>query len=73
MYDNHLKIKNNAILKDNVLSNEQKNKLIDENNKSRKYVMFAMMAAIVGGMVMYSQKKEGQYGGGYSLYNFMLY
>ena len=73
MYDNHLKTRNNIVLKDNILSDEQKNKIINENNKSRKYVMFAMMGIIVGGMILYSKKKEGQYGGGFSLYNFMLY
>ena len=74
LYENHLKSKNIQILNDKILSDEQKNKIKEKNNKNNQYVMFGMMAIIVGGMVMYSNKKEGQYGGGqYSLTKFLLY
>lgn len=73
MYDTHLKHENKKILNDNVLSEEIKNTLITRNNERSKYIMFSIMGLIVVSMFLYSNKKEGQYGGGYSLFNFLLY
>ena len=74
MYGNYLKNLNKKIQLDNILSEEKKNILINENLKIDKYIMFTIMILIVGGMFMYSEKKEVQYGGGrYSLVNFLLY
>lgn len=73
LYENHIKMKNNEIEKDKVLTIEQKYKLTEENNSKHKYLMTGMLALIIGGMFLYSQKKEGQYGGGYSIINFLLY
>lgn len=73
MYDNHIKAKNKKILKDNILSEDIKNHLLTQNHESGNYAMFSIMALIVGGMFMYSEKKEVQHGGGYSFVNFLLY
>ncbi len=73
MYDNYLKMENKKTLKDNILSDDIKNSLITKNTEKSYYVMFSVMALIVGGMFMYSEKKEVQYGGGYSIVNFLLY
>lgn len=74
LYESHLKAKNNEAIKDKVLTQEQKNDIIEKNNAKHNYLMLGMMTLIVGGMMMYSQKKEVQYGGGkYKLINFLLY
>lgn len=73
LYDNSLKTQNKKILSDKILTDDQKQDIIINNNIKSKCVMFGMMALIVGGMIMYSNKKEGQYGGGFSLVNFLLY
>lgn len=73
MYDNYLKAENKKILDDKILSVEMKNSIVTKNLERSTYIMFSIMALIVGGMFMYSNKKEGQYGGGYSFINFLLY
>lgn len=73
MYDNYLVQQNKKILTDNVMSDDMKNILVTRNNERSHYMMFSIMAFIVAGMFMYSGKKEVQYGGGYSLVNFLLY
>ncbi len=73
IYDNHLKNDNKKILDDRILNEDIKNSLIIRNKERSQYVMFSIMTLIICGMFMYSNKKEVQYGGGYSLFNFLLY
>lgn len=73
IYDNHLKNDNKRIFEDKILNEDIKNFLILRNNERSQYVMFSLMALIVCGMFMYSDKKEVQYGGSYSFVNFLLY
>lgn len=73
LYENNVKIKTNKIKEDKVLSDDQKFIMIDKQYTKQKYLMGGMMVAIIVGMFMYSQKKEVQYGGGYSLTHFLLY
>lgn len=73
IYTNYIKYENKKIESDNILSEDAKYHLINNNLKKDNYLMFGLMALIVGGMFMYSDKKEVQYGGGYSVINFLLY
>jgi len=73
MYDNYLKMENKKTLKDSALSDDIKNSIITRNSERSYYAMFSIMALIIGGMFMYSGKKEVQYGGGYNIVNFLLY
>jgi len=48
--------------------NERKN-----NEKYYQYIPIIIFLSTVIGTVLYSNKKEGQYGGGYDLMNFLIY
>ena len=73
LYQNSLKIKENEITIDKILDEEQKIILKNKNNKKQMYAVIGVMSAILLGVYFYSNKKEVQYGGGYSLVNFLLY
>lgn len=74
MYGNYLSNENKKIKNDNILTREEKDFLINKNLQKDTYIMFILMACIVGGMFIYSNKKEIQYGGGkYNFVNFLLY
>ncbi len=51
---------------ENSLSNE-------ENKKSRRNIFIGVVTITVLGTLIYNCKKEGQYGGGYNILNYLLY
>jgi uncharacterized membrane protein len=73
LYENSTKQKNNLIDSDKVLTSEEKNKIKSNNSTYSNAFIVCIMFVTVFGAVMYSNKKEVQYGGGYSLLNFLLY
>lgn len=73
LYENSLKVKDNKTDEDKVLSEEEKNIIKNKNSDKNMYVVIGALSAILFGVYMYSNKKEVQYGGGYSLVNFLLY
>jgi small-conductance mechanosensitive channel len=58
---------------DKNLSNGEKNQIQKKNKQSYIFIIVAIILISMGGTLLYSNKKEGQYGGGYSLTNFLLY
>lgn len=70
--NNKIKQKNTNIVNDKILSNDEKIVLLQKNDKNILYFVFIFIITITG-TYMYSNKKEIQYGGGYSLINFLLY
>lgn len=68
----------NNLTKDNNLENdknvsEQEKESIQKNNKSSYvYITLAIIGAVICGNLLYSDKKETQYGGGYSLTKFLF-
>jgi arginine/lysine/ornithine decarboxylase len=73
IYDSKTKKENNQIEDDKNITDHMKDSLIAQNDKNGKYVMFGIMGIIVSFMLLYSNKKEVQHGGGYSAVNFLLY
>lgn len=73
LYENNIKLEENKIKDDVILDENKKIILMKKQYENHKYLMGFIMIMIVIGMFMYSQKKEGQYGGGYSLSHFLLY
>lgn len=71
-YENTLKIKENEMKDDKVLSEDEKNNLLSSQSKYRLCFIGAVVVMTVVGTCLYSNKKEIQYGGGYSIYNFMI-
>lgn len=73
LYQNIIKNKNDKIKIDKYLKDEDKEKIEKDEKWKYIYIMIAIILFTLGGTVLYSNKKEGQYGGGYSLMNFLLY
>lgn len=73
LYQNIIKNKSEKIKNDKYLGEEDKDRLEKEEKSKYIYAMVAIISFTIGGTVLYSNKKEGQYGGGYSLANFLLY
>jgi uncharacterized membrane protein len=73
LYENSTKQKNKLIDSDKILTEEEKNKIKSKNSTYSNAFIVCIMLVTVFGAVMYSNKKEVQYGGGYSLINFLLY
>jgi hypothetical protein len=72
-YERHLRSKELIIKNDNVLSEEEKNNIINTNQNKKTHIFIGVAAITILGMFLYSNKKEIQYGGGYNLTNFLLY
>jgi hypothetical protein len=54
------------------LSSEEKNNIIKTNKNNYVYITGVIILATIAGTLLYTEKKEQQYGGGYSLFNFLL-
>ena len=67
------KHKDLKIKDDKNLSNNEKDQIQKNNKKNYVFIIIAIILLTMGGTLLYSTKKEGQYGGGYSLTNFLLY
>lgn len=73
LYQNTIKNEELKIQEDNILTKEEKQNII--NNKKKYYLYFTgcIIFIIFIGTILYSNKKEVQYGGGYDLLNYLLY
>lgn len=72
-YERNVSNKIHLIENDKVLDKQQKNILIYDHQKKKSYIFIGLFICTLAGMSIYSHKKEIQYGGGYSLANFLLY
>lgn len=61
------------IMNDKVLSFNEKQENIIKLKKNDKYCFGILIVLIIGGTLIYSHKKEIQYGGNYNLTNYLLY
>jgi hypothetical protein len=73
LYQNIIQSENNKIIQDETLTQNEKDKL--QKNKKHNYVYLGagLVGVIFIGTILYSNKKEVQYGGGYSLANYLIY
>jgi hypothetical protein len=73
LYQNTIKNEENNILNNNILTFDEKQIAI--KNKKKYYLHFTgcTLLIVIFGTILYSNKKEIQYGGGYSLFNYLLY
>lgn len=73
LYQNTIQNQNNKIMEDQNLTQNEKEKI--QKNKKNYYIYIAgtLLFFICTGTMLYSNKKEIQYGGGYSLVNYLLY
>ena len=73
LYENSLKFKELNTTNDKILTEEEKKILQKDNCNRRMYFMIGILLVTIMGVLMYANKKEIQYGGGYSTLNFLLY
>ncbi len=73
LYQNTIKNEENDIIEDKNLTENEKMNLQKKKKNNYAYITIAIVLASLAGTVFYSSKKEVQYGGGYSLTNFLLY
>lgn len=73
LYYNSLERKNKLTEQDKILTESEKQTIIKSNSNNTLIVMLVILIVTVGGVTLYSNKKEVQYGGGYSLINFLFY
>jgi hypothetical protein len=73
LYENSIRMRENKIDSDRVLTVEEKEKIKKNSNINRSYIVGGIMGVTITGLLLYSNKKEVQYGGGYSVVNFLLY
>lgn len=73
LYQNTIKNEETKIINDNILTPNEKNTAI--KNKKKYYLHFTgfTLLIVIFGTILYSNKKEIQYGGGYSIFNYLLY
>jgi Ca2+/Na+ antiporter len=73
LYENSLKFKEINTSNDKILTEEEKKYLQKDNCYKRMYFMIGILMVTITGVLIYANKKEEQYGGGYSTLNFLLY
>ena len=73
LYGNNIQIKNNTTDNDKILTEDEKKKIINKNNTQGLISFVGVLMFTLCGVMLYSDKKEVQYGGGYDLVNFLLY
>jgi hypothetical protein len=61
------------LMKDKNIDIDDKTLIIKNSNSNYVYIVGIIIVAVITGTLIYSEKKEGQYGGGYSLMNFLIY
>jgi len=73
IYESKLSQKKETIIDDEVLSDEEKIKLINEQQQYEFYILVAIISITVIGSFLYINKKGVQYGGGFDVMQFMFY
>jgi hypothetical protein len=73
LYQNTVQNENIKIEEDINLSENEKLEFQKNKKKNYIYLTGAILLMTLAGAIFYSSKKEGQYGGGYSLMNFLIY
>lgn len=64
---------NFILYSDKNLSDEEKQSIYKKNLTNSLFIMLAVFVVTIVGVIMYSNKKEVQYGGGYDIVNFLMY
>lgn len=60
-------------LEDKVLSQEEKERVINNNSKIKTYIVFGVIGVTIVGTMLYAQRKQEQYGGGFNPMRFLFY
>ena len=72
IYESKLAEKDERVMNDASLSNEEKERIINEHNKYKVYLVFSVILITVIGSTLYANKKHIQYGGGFDIMTFIF-
>lgn len=73
LLDTYLRNQEYIMRTSEVMTPEQKEQKIEQNNKYRTYLAFGAILVTAIGTVLYSNRKHEQYGGSYDLMTYLLY
>lgn len=74
LYESKLNEKERNIMSDSNLTEEEKQKIINNNFQYRMYFILAALLTTIIGSLLYLNKKVGQYGGGkFDLITYLFY
>ena len=62
----------NVLLKDPIIDNNTKNKLVSTYLSTQKYLLVSIFGVTLVGTLIYANEKREQYGGGFSINNFIF-
>ena len=62
----------NVLLKDPIIDNNTKNKLVSTYLSTQKYLLVSIFGVTLVGTLIYANEKREQYGGGFSITNFIF-
>jgi hypothetical protein len=71
-YERNINQNSKKVFDDKILTDIEKDKIVQNNKKNKLYFTLVLICLTILGTLMYSHKKEVQYGGGYSILNFLL-
>ena len=72
MFENSIHIDENNIKTDKLISNEHKQKIINENIHKKNLLVGGIIMVTIIGTLLYSNKKHAQYGGSYDIFTYIL-
>lgn len=73
LYENDLENKEMEMKKDKVLTENEKNDIKKNHRKNVGYIVVAILGITIIGTLLYNNKKEIQYGGGYDILRYLFY
>ncbi len=73
LYENFLEEKEKNLKTDNVLDIDTREQLLKESENKKKIITSAMFGLMLIGVIIYADRKQDQYGGGYNMTNFFFY
>jgi hypothetical protein len=73
LYESNFFSDEHILLKDQVLTLEEKDRLLTKNTQYRSYIVISILIITLLGTLFYEQKKGAQYGGGFSITKFLLF
>jgi hypothetical protein len=73
VYETNMIKKEQDIQKDHILTSSEKDKIIETNSHVKTYMVGGILLVTIIGTLLYANKKQEQYGGGFSTLNFFIY
>lgn len=72
MYENSMSVKKAEVLSDQSLNQEQKLKIIQEQNNFKTWIVCSVLLVTIVGTLLYSYRKHEQYGGNYDVMTYIF-